>query len=104
MFHAPMLAGASGLDLSVVWARRPEAATALAERFGAEAVGSFDELLERCDAVAFAVPPTSRRRWPSEPRTPGDTCSSRSRWRPPSPTRNALQQQWIGPGCGRRWC
>ena len=57
MFHAPMLAGASGLDLSVVWARRPEAATALAERFGAEAVGSFDELLERCDAVAFAVPP-----------------------------------------------
>jgi len=47
MFHAPMLAGASGLDLSVVWARRPEAATALAERFGAEAVGSFDELLER---------------------------------------------------------
>ena len=41
----------------MVWARRPEAATALADRFGAEAVGSFDELLERCDAVAFAVPP-----------------------------------------------
>ena len=91
MFHAPMLAGASDLDLRVVWARRPEAATALAERFGAEAVGAFDELLERCDAVAFAVPPD-------------DTCSSRSRWRPPSPTRKALQQQWIGPGCGRRWC
>ena len=57
MFHAPMLAGASGLELSAVWARRPEAAVALADRFGTEAVGSFDELLARCDAVAFAVPP-----------------------------------------------
>jgi predicted dehydrogenase len=57
MFHAPMLAGAAELELSVVWARRPEAAVALAEGFGAEAVGSFDELLARCDAVAFAVPP-----------------------------------------------
>ena len=57
MFHAPMLAGASGLELSVVWARRPEAAAALAARFGVEAVGSFDGLLARCDAVAFAVPP-----------------------------------------------
>jgi predicted dehydrogenase len=57
MFHAPMLADASGLELSVVWARRPEAAAALAERFGAHPVGSFDELLARCDAVAFAVPP-----------------------------------------------
>ncbi len=45
MFHAPMLAGASGLELSAVWARRPEAAAALADRFGTEAVGSFDELL-----------------------------------------------------------
>ncbi len=58
MFHAPMLADASELDLSVVWARRPEAAVALAERFGAEAAGSFDHLLARCDAVAFAVPPS----------------------------------------------
>ena len=57
MFHAPMLAGASRLELTVVWARRPEAAAALADRFGVQAVGSFDELLTRCDAVAFAVPP-----------------------------------------------
>ena len=40
-----------------VWARRPEAAAVLADRFGIQAVGSFDELLSRCDAVAFAVPP-----------------------------------------------
>ena len=57
MFHAPMLAGASRLELAVVWARRPEAAAVLADRFGIQAVGSFDELLSRCDAVAFAVPP-----------------------------------------------
>ena len=62
MFHAPMLAGASGLELSAVWARRPEAAAALADRFGTEAVGSFDELLARCDAVAFAVPPSVQAR------------------------------------------
>ena len=53
MFHAPMLAGASRLELAVVWARRPEAAAVLADRFGIQAVGSFDELLSRCDAVAF---------------------------------------------------
>jgi predicted dehydrogenase len=29
----------------------------LAREFGAVAVGTFDELLERCDAVVFAVPP-----------------------------------------------
>src|SRR5829696_437475 len=57
MFHAPMLAGASRLELAAVWARRPEAAAALADRFDSEAAGSFDELLRRCDAVAFAVPP-----------------------------------------------
>ncbi len=57
MFHAPMLAGASRLELTVVWARRPEAAAALADRFGVQAVDSFDQLLTRCDAVAFAVPP-----------------------------------------------
>jgi predicted dehydrogenase len=57
MFHAPMLAGASGLELSAVWARRPEAATALADEFGGEAADSFDDLLARCDAVVFAVPP-----------------------------------------------
>lgn len=57
LFHAPMLAGADGLELSVVWARRRDAADDLARRFGAVAVATFEELLERCDAVAFAVPP-----------------------------------------------
>jgi predicted dehydrogenase len=57
MFHAPMLAGATDLELSAVWARRREAARDLAARFGGRAVGSLDDLLAQCDAVAFAVPP-----------------------------------------------
>jgi predicted dehydrogenase len=57
ILHAPMLAGAPDLQLSAIWARRPEAAQGLAQRFATVAVGSFEELLDRCDAVAFAVPP-----------------------------------------------
>lgn len=56
MFTAPMLAAAADLALAGVWARRPEAAAALARAHGTAAVGSFDELLAGCDAVAFAVP------------------------------------------------
>jgi predicted dehydrogenase len=56
MFTAPMLASASGLSLAAVWARRPAAAEALAHEHGAAGVGSFDELLGACDAVAFTVP------------------------------------------------
>jgi predicted dehydrogenase len=57
MFHAPMLAAAARLELTTVWARRREAAEELAQRVGAEPAGSLEELLDRCDAVAFAVPP-----------------------------------------------
>lgn len=57
MVHAPVLAAGPETALSAVWARRPEAAAALAARYGAIAAGSFEELLDRCDVVAFAVPP-----------------------------------------------
>lgn len=57
MFHAPMLSGGSETRLAAVWARRPEAAVALAERHQAQACASFDELVDTCDAVAFCVPP-----------------------------------------------
>lgn len=57
MFHAPALSGGNETRLAAVWARRPEAAAELAATHGAVAAGSFDELVERCDAVAFAVPP-----------------------------------------------
>ncbi|MBA3309628.1 MAG: Gfo/Idh/MocA family oxidoreductase [Nocardioidaceae bacterium] len=57
MFHAPMIAGGPATTLSAVWARRPEAAATLVAAHGGAAVGSFDDLLERCDGVSFAVPP-----------------------------------------------
>lgn len=57
MFHAPMLSNAPGIELSVIWSRRPEAAQALAAQYGAVAARTFDELLQACDAVAFTVPP-----------------------------------------------
>jgi predicted dehydrogenase len=57
MLHAPMLAGGPETRLAGVWARRPEAARALAAAHGARAVGSLEELWEVCEAVALAVPP-----------------------------------------------
>lgn len=57
MFHAPMLAAGPHTSLDAVWARRTEAAEELAGEYAATAVGSFEELLERSDVIAFAVPP-----------------------------------------------
>jgi predicted dehydrogenase len=57
MFHAPMLSAHAGTTLEAVWSRRPEAAQELAANHGAVAAVSFEDLLARCDAVAFAVPP-----------------------------------------------
>ena len=55
--HGPVLAAGPETRLSAVWARRREAADELATRHGSVAVDRFEELLDRCDAVAFAVPP-----------------------------------------------
>ncbi|HEV3398115.1 MAG TPA: Gfo/Idh/MocA family oxidoreductase, partial [Actinomycetes bacterium] len=57
MLHAPMLAGGPETTLAGVWARRPEAARALAEAHGSRAVATLEELFDVCEAVAFAVPP-----------------------------------------------
>src|SRR4249919_1627550 len=57
MFHAPMLAAGPQTSLAAVWARRPEAAAALASSYDVQHTTSFDDLLDACDAVAFAVPP-----------------------------------------------
>jgi len=57
MFHAPMLSAHAGTTLEAVWSRRPEAAQALAAGHGAIAAATYEELLSRCEAVAFAVPP-----------------------------------------------
>jgi predicted dehydrogenase len=55
--HAPTLAAGPETVLTAVYARHAEAAAALAGRHGAVGTTSFDELLDRCEAVAFAVPP-----------------------------------------------
>lgn len=55
--HARMLAAGPQTQLAGVWARRPEAAAQTAEAHGAVAATTFEELLDLCEAVAFAVPP-----------------------------------------------
>lgn len=54
---APMLAAGPETTLAGVWARRPEAATQLAARHGVPTFTRYEELLDACEAVAFAVPP-----------------------------------------------
>jgi len=60
MVHAPILAAGPETRLAGVWARRPEAAQELAQKHGAPAFESLEELLERCAAVAFAVAPAAQ--------------------------------------------
>ncbi|WP_055522995.1 Gfo/Idh/MocA family protein [Streptomyces graminilatus] len=55
--HARVLAAGPETELAGVWARRPEAARETAARYGAPAVARFEELLDSCEALAFAVPP-----------------------------------------------
>lgn len=55
--YAPMLAAGPETRLECVWSRRAEAARVVAEPHGAAVASSFTELLERCEVVAFAVPP-----------------------------------------------
>jgi predicted dehydrogenase len=57
MVTAPALAAGPRTRLAGVWARRPEAAAELARRHGTEPVDDLDALFERCEAVAFSVPP-----------------------------------------------
>lgn len=55
--HAPMIEAHGGTELVGVWARRPDAAAALASAHGAEPYDSVSKLIADVDAVAFAVPP-----------------------------------------------
>ncbi|MER8043158.1 Gfo/Idh/MocA family oxidoreductase [Streptomyces sp. NPDC094032] len=55
--HAPALAAHEGVEFAGVWGRRPEAAAALAARFGTRAYEDVDALFEASDAVALALPP-----------------------------------------------
>jgi predicted dehydrogenase len=55
--HAPALANSPEFTFAGVWSRSPRAVHELAERHGVPACDKFLELLDHCDAVAFAVPP-----------------------------------------------
>lgn len=56
--HAPMLAAGPETRLAGVWSRTERAAQSLAAEHGVPAFSSFDALLDACDAVAIAVPPS----------------------------------------------
>lgn len=55
--HARVLAAGPETELAGVWARRPEAAQETAAPYGTPVAARFEELLDSCEAVAFAVPP-----------------------------------------------
>ena len=57
MVHAPVLAHSPHTEMVGVWARRPEAAAAVAGEHGVPSFDDVDALFDACDAVAFAVPP-----------------------------------------------
>lgn len=57
MVHAPALAAGPDTTLAGIWARRPEAARALADAHGVPAFERLGDLFEACEAVAFCVPP-----------------------------------------------
>ncbi|MFG2543271.1 Gfo/Idh/MocA family protein [Streptomyces sp. NPDC048594] len=55
--HARVLAAGPETRLAAVWARRTEAAREAAAPYAAHVAAGFEELLDHCEAVAFAVPP-----------------------------------------------
>ncbi|MCO5984763.1 Gfo/Idh/MocA family oxidoreductase [Actinoallomurus spadix] len=55
--YAPALRGHADVDFTGVWGRRPEAAGALAERFGTRPYDDVDALIADTDAIAIALPP-----------------------------------------------
>jgi predicted dehydrogenase len=57
MVHAPILANHPETELVGVWARRAEAAEELANKHKATTFADYAAMLDRCDAVAFCVPP-----------------------------------------------
>jgi len=57
LVHAPVLAASPHTRLTGIWARRPEASAELAAHVGSSAVDRYEDLLDGCEAVVFAVPP-----------------------------------------------
>ena len=58
--HAPALASCPDVEFAGIWARSAAPTAALADKFGVPAYRRFDDLLEQCDGIAFAVPPAAQ--------------------------------------------
>ena len=57
LFTGPMLAESPDCTFAGVWARRPEAAQALADAHGVPAFTDLDALIEASDGLTFSLPP-----------------------------------------------
>ncbi|MCW2536728.1 MAG: putative dehydrogenase [Modestobacter sp.] len=55
--YAPALSTCPDVDFVAVWGRSGDPVQRLAERHGAAPCERFEDLIERCTAVVFAVPP-----------------------------------------------
>lgn len=55
--HAPLHSSEGPTQLAGIWGRDPEKAAVLAAEFGVPAYATVDELIERCEAIDFSVPP-----------------------------------------------
>ncbi|MEQ4207088.1 Gfo/Idh/MocA family oxidoreductase [Actinopolymorpha sp. B9G3] len=55
--HAPALSGSADVRFAGIWSRRPESARELAHRHHVASYDRFADLLDHCEAVAFAIPP-----------------------------------------------
>jgi predicted dehydrogenase len=55
--YAPALAACPDVEFVAVWGRSEGPVRQLAERHGATPYGRFEDLVEQCAAVVFAVPP-----------------------------------------------
>jgi predicted dehydrogenase len=55
--YAPALSACPDVDFVAVWGKSPEPVQRLAERHGAAPCEHFEDLLDKCAAVVFAVPP-----------------------------------------------
>jgi predicted dehydrogenase len=60
LVHGPTLAAHPAVDLTAVWARRPEAAAELAATLGTSPAASLDALFDACDALVFSIPPDAQ--------------------------------------------
>jgi predicted dehydrogenase len=82
MMHAKVLGSGPETRLVGVWARRPEAAAALAAKYGGRGYDDYAAMLADCEAVAFAVPPDVQARMAVEAARVVNVVVLSNRWRP----------------------